>query len=186
MKESPAWRAWQNRRRTVCKPRCQPGEKAFIHCLKKLYRTSSQKSTKNQIDSGIGMRFRSTVMGIALRIHVIALRPFFLYVGGDGFSGRSWIASIPRSTYREDFGRDRNQVMRALDELVECDWAEVIHKEALQAGTYSFQSATKRWARSHPTCCIVKYSCMGKARASSAQQLHTKRGGLAKFLNPAK
>jgi hypothetical protein len=79
------------------------------------------------------------------------------------------------------FGRDRTTVMRALEELVECGWAEVIHKEPGKPVTYRFVSH-KEWARNHPDDCVVKDSMPWEGEGDPlAQQLHVVSGGLAKF-----
>ena len=71
--------------------------------------------------------------------------------------------------------------MRALDELVECGWAEVIHKEPGKPVTYRFVSH-KEWARCHPDYCIVKDSMPWEGEGDPlARQLQVVSGGLAKF-----
>ena len=81
------------------------------------------------------------------------------------------------------FGRDRTTVMRALQELVDCKWAEVIHREAGKTVTYRFLDH-EEWARKFPAgLCMQKAVMPWEGEGDTlGKQLHAISGGLAKFL----
>ncbi|HKW61035.1 MAG TPA: hypothetical protein VJN89_00700 [Candidatus Acidoferrum sp.] len=71
--------------------------------------------------------------------------------------------------------------MRALEELVEWGWAEIVHKEAGKPVTYRFIDHGE-WALVHPGYCVEKSTMPWEGEGDPlAKQLHAVSGGLVKF-----
>jgi hypothetical protein len=80
------------------------------------------------------------------------------------------------------FCRNRTTVFRALQELVQCGWAEIVRREPGKAVVYRLLDHDD-WAKMHPDLCIEKDVMPWEGQGDSlGAALYAASGGRAKFL----
>jgi predicted ArsR family transcriptional regulator len=105
-----------------------------------------------------------------------------LYSWGCRLSAKSDSFYPSAVNIAKHFYCDRTTVLRALKELTEDGWAEVVHKEAGKPVTYRL-IRHEEWARNHPDRCVVKDTMPWEGEGDPlAKKLHATSGGLAKFM----
>lgn len=105
-----------------------------------------------------------------------------LYSWGRHLSANSDSFYASAVNIARHFRRDRTTVLSALEEMVNDDWAEVVHKEPGKPVKYRFINHNE-WAKNHPGCCIEKDTMPWEGEGDPlGRQLYAVSGGQAKFL----
>ncbi len=104
-----------------------------------------------------------------------------IYSWGRGLSFKSNCFFPSVESIANYFDCDRATVFRALQELVQCGWAEIVQREPGKAVVYRFLDHDE-WARMHPDLCIQKDAMPWEGQGDSlGTALYAASGGKAKF-----
>ena len=105
-----------------------------------------------------------------------------LYSWGRRLSAKSNCFFPSVNSVATYFGRDRTTVLRALQELVQQGWSEIVQREPGKPVVYRFLDHDE-WARTHPGCCLQKDAMTWEGDGDRlGRALFAASGGQAKFL----